>query len=275
MPFYRWPDCPPEVQREVGQIVQPFIQHVPFLAGIYLHGSPAMGCFNPARSDLDLLVVTQNKLPSSAVPPILHTLLEISGNPIPVEVSFLNLQDLKPWQHPALYDLHYSEGWREEMSRRLQDGSWRENFDLVKRDRDLAAHITITHQFGICLWGEPINAIFPTVPAADFADSILADVEWIGERMMSFPTYTVLNLCRVYAFMQCGLVCSKAGGARWALQHLDEKWHGNIQKALDDYQSETAAPFFIEDEIKSFYNEMVQQILLAKSSRPEFNNHNE
>ena len=27
------------------------------LAGIYLHGSLAMGCFNPDRSDIDLIVV--------------------------------------------------------------------------------------------------------------------------------------------------------------------------------------------------------------------------
>jgi len=26
------------------------------LVGIYLHGSAAMGCFNPAKSDIDLLV---------------------------------------------------------------------------------------------------------------------------------------------------------------------------------------------------------------------------
>ena len=27
------------------------------LTGIYLHGSAVMGCFNPAKSDLDLIVV--------------------------------------------------------------------------------------------------------------------------------------------------------------------------------------------------------------------------
>ncbi|WP_245585925.1 nucleotidyltransferase domain-containing protein [Paenibacillus pinihumi] len=32
------------------------------LAGIYVHGSVAMGCFNPEKSDLDLLVVVYKKL---------------------------------------------------------------------------------------------------------------------------------------------------------------------------------------------------------------------
>ena len=33
------------------------------LVGVYLHGSAAMGCYHPAHSDLDLLVVVhQNRL---------------------------------------------------------------------------------------------------------------------------------------------------------------------------------------------------------------------
>ncbi len=231
-----------------------------------------MGCFNPAASDLDLLVVSQTKIPPAAVPPILCALLEISRKPIPVEVSFLNLQDLKPWRHPAPYDLHYSEDWREDVSRQLEDGSWVNKFGLVKRDTDLAAHITITQKFGFCLWGEPIDAVFPNVPAADFADSILSDVEWIGEWVVIHPIYTVLNLCRALAFMQGGLVCSKADGARWALQNLDEKWRNTIQKALDSYKDETKLSIFPDDEIKLFYNEMAGQIKRLKGQQPEFRN---
>lgn len=32
------------------------------LAGIYLHGSAAMGCFNALRSDVDLLVVVKRDM---------------------------------------------------------------------------------------------------------------------------------------------------------------------------------------------------------------------
>ncbi|MBR4928788.1 MAG: nucleotidyltransferase domain-containing protein, partial [Oscillospiraceae bacterium] len=32
------------------------------LVGIYLHGSLAMGCYNPNRSDIDLIVVTDGSL---------------------------------------------------------------------------------------------------------------------------------------------------------------------------------------------------------------------
>ena len=35
------------------------------LVGIYLHGSLAMGCFNPHRSDIDLIIVVNEPLSDS------------------------------------------------------------------------------------------------------------------------------------------------------------------------------------------------------------------
>ena len=35
------------------------------LVGIYLHGSAVMGCFNPLKSDLDLIVVVKDSVPDS------------------------------------------------------------------------------------------------------------------------------------------------------------------------------------------------------------------
>ena len=32
------------------------------LVGVYLHGSAVMGCFNPAKSDLDLIVVVKESM---------------------------------------------------------------------------------------------------------------------------------------------------------------------------------------------------------------------
>jgi predicted nucleotidyltransferase len=74
------------------------------LVGVYLHGSLALGCFNPALSDLDLLVVTKQALTSDqrqALGPVLSR----SGR---VEISFLAAPSLRPWRHPAPYDLHFS-----------------------------------------------------------------------------------------------------------------------------------------------------------------------
>lgn len=36
------------------------------LVGVYLHGSAVMGCFQPGKSDLDLILIVRQDIPSSA-----------------------------------------------------------------------------------------------------------------------------------------------------------------------------------------------------------------
>ncbi len=260
MAFYHWADCPDEVRAQIENLISTLIGITPDLSGIYLHGSLAMGCFNPAHSDVDLLAVTQRKPPLGAVAPILYSILELSNKPVPIEISFVNKKDLHPWKHPAFYDIHYSEEWRETTSQRLEDNTWTQDYDNDKNDVDLAAHITITRRYGVCLWGEEIKTAFPNVPLTDYADAIISDVEWIGDRMFQSPIYSVLNPCRVLAFLRDGKVLSKAEGAHWAMQNLEVKWHEIIKKALYCYRSETTDLSFSKAEIKSFYDVMVEKI---------------
>ena len=35
------------------------------LVGIYLHGSAVMGCYNPAKSDIDLIIVVKDSIEDS------------------------------------------------------------------------------------------------------------------------------------------------------------------------------------------------------------------
>ncbi|MGN7761522.1 nucleotidyltransferase domain-containing protein [Paenibacillus sp. 22594] len=47
-------------QALLDQVVAPFKEELKGnLLGIYLHGSLAMGCFNPLKSDVDFLVVVK------------------------------------------------------------------------------------------------------------------------------------------------------------------------------------------------------------------------
>src|SRR5688572_23755637 len=76
------------------------------LVGVYLHGSAAMGCFNPARSDVDLLAVIERAMSAVEKQRVAKLLLQQSGKPYPLEISFLKLSDLTPWKHPTPYELH-------------------------------------------------------------------------------------------------------------------------------------------------------------------------
>lgn len=56
-----WATCPNAVRAQAEGLVDDLRALVgASLVGVYLHGSLAMGCFNPARGHIDLLVVTHD-----------------------------------------------------------------------------------------------------------------------------------------------------------------------------------------------------------------------
>src|SRR5690349_21316730 len=120
MPHYNWATCPPAT-RSQGEMLVAEIQHVlgDAITGIYLHGSLAMGCFNPARSDLDVLVVTECPMTLDQKRASAEMLLRFSANPHPIEISFVSLDDLSPWRYPTPFQLHHSEDWRERQTASL------------------------------------------------------------------------------------------------------------------------------------------------------------
>lgn len=52
------------------------------------------------------------------------------------------------------------------------------------------------------------------------------------------PLYVTLNLCRVLAYLQEGLVLSKKAGGEWGVKILPGEFHGLINTALACYEGE-------------------------------------
>ena len=183
------------------------------LHGFYLHGSLAMGCFNPNCSDLDVIAVTAEGMAVETKRAIAAILLQQSGAPHSIEISFLRRRDLAPWRYPTPFDFHYSETWRAHFEDDLASGAWRRWNEQQREDSDLAAHITILQQQGVTLFGPPIARTFPPVPGEDYLTSILADYAAARDAIVRRPVYGVLNLCRVYRYLRDGSICSKKAAA--------------------------------------------------------------
>jgi len=205
------------------------------LVGIYLHGSLAMGCFNPRTSDVDFIVVVSRKLDAAARRAVIAFILELAEQAPPkgLEFSIVTLEAARRFVHPTPFELHYSKTWHE-MYR-----SGQADYETPRLDPDLAAHFTIIRERGICLCGRPIGEVFGSVPEADYWASIRADAQDILDNPTRNPVYTVLNLCRVLAFKQERLITSKTEGGRWGLRALPPEYAGLIRQALDEYQAET------------------------------------
>lgn len=208
------------------------------LTGIYLHGSLAMGCFNPAKSDLDLLLVVEKSLPEETKIRFMEQVVRLNGSAPAkgIEMSVVLRKDCKPFVYPTPYDLHFSVA---HLARFTQDPhGYVERFQGT--DKDLAAHAAIIHRFGIPLFGPPVSHTFGTVSKSVYADSIWYDVSGAEEEILENPVYMTLNLCRALGYLAEDLVLSKQTGGAWALEspNVPIVYHDWIREALRCYESD-------------------------------------
>ena len=205
------------------------------LTGIYLHGSAVMGCFNPEKSDIDLIIVVDRPLSDSVKKAYMDMVIEYNarGPAKGIEMSIVIRDVCKPFVYPTPFELHFS-------ARHLE---WykRDPDDYIRKmngtDKDLAAHFTIINKRGQCLYGLPVNEVFAEVPDSDYMDSIWEDISEAPENIAQDTLYLTLNLARVLAYKEEGLVLSKAEGGEWALHHLPAQYKPLITSALAAYAS--------------------------------------
>lgn len=234
------------------------------LIGIYIHGSLAMGGFNPNSSDIDILVVTNNPMTVETKRELAKFFLMYSNSPYPVEISVLNNEQLKDWQHPCPYDFHYSEFWRERYVNDLLSGTYKFLNSDFNTDEDLAAHITITNNRGICVIGKPIGEVFPVIPTSDYLSSIIGDFKDCLENIVEDPIYCTLNLIRVYWYLKEGVVSSKQEAGNWGLATFPKEMNITLKKVVECYANEKDTYGFEKDElflVRNYISDNVQKYL--------------
>ena len=211
------------------------------LTGVYLHGSGAMGCFNPLKSDIDLLVVIDGTFDDEKKLRFMDMVVKLNSVAPPkgIEMSVVQKSVCSPFAYPTPYELHFSIAHLEKYKK--NPGEYIRQ--MVGTDRDLAAHFVITRQRGVRLFGEEISSVFGEVASSEYFDSIWFDIESAESDILKNPVYIILNLCRVLSYKEEGLILSKAEGGNWGLEHIVPKYRSLIQAALDDYTSDKHISF--------------------------------
>ena len=210
------------------------------LVGVYLHGSAVMGCFNPEKSDLDFIIVVKKPLCDADKKSYLEMVVNYNalGPAKGIEMSIVLREVCKPFVYPTPFELHFSAGHLDWYQSDPEEYIEKMN----GTDKDLAAHFTIIGKRGKCLYGAPIKEMFAEVPQRDYMDSIWFDVENAAEEIIEYPMYLTLNLARVLAYKEEGLVLSKKEGGAWAIDALPAEYHPLILDALREYtESEDVA----------------------------------
>ncbi len=239
MPQYNWATSPAVIKAEVQTLQSEFEailgQH---FVGLYLHGSLALGGFNPARSDIDVIVLMDQRSMVEQKRQLIEMLLRVSKAPAPIEISFLVTEDIFPFRSPLLYDLHFRESWRERYQQELRDGTWEHWNNAVRRDIELAIYLTVLVRAGIHLYGPPIVEVLPTVPEQAFCDALLANFDYLRQERLRNPIAFVLDACRDDAYVHEGVLLSKDAGGEWALAHLPVEYQPLVQQSLALYRGE-------------------------------------
>lgn len=203
------------------------------LIGIYLHGSLAMGCFNPAKSDLDLILIIENDVPKDMKLEFLQNVVKFNEEAPKkgIELSIVKREFCKPFVYPTPYELHFSKTYVDRVKENPKDYIEQ----IIGTDKDLAAHFTIISKYGVTLYGAPIDEVFCEIPKDFYIDSILYDIENAREDIMSNPMYVTLNLCRVLAYLKDELVLSKKTGGEWGISSLPDEYIPFVSSALHSY----------------------------------------
>jgi streptomycin 3"-adenylyltransferase len=169
------------------------------LVGVYPHGSLLLGGYVPTRSDIDVLVVVEDRLTPEDQADLAARLSE-EALPCPavgLELSVvLRSVAAAPTARPA-FELHVTTA---PADRKVVDGHGHPG------DLDLVLHFAICHALGY----PPFAEVPPPLVLAQVAD----ELGWATEHNPS--EYAVLNACRAWRYAVDGALVSKVDGGRWA-----------------------------------------------------------
>jgi hypothetical protein len=255
-----WNTCGAATRAQVTDYVAALCGAFPeALRGVYLHGSLALGSFQPARSDIDLLLVFDGPLDAEGLTQLARLCLAHDGRPHRFELSALEQRALREWRHPAPYLFHHGDPAHTQAA--LERADWPRDPNTPLLDPDLAGHVWVTRERGVALFGPPPVEMFPELPMADIKDSLLQDVlsEGFGLlriRELPDPVSAVLNACRTLAWLRDGVCRSKDEGAKWALIELPWRMSSLTARALERYRNPDATVTLPADELHKFADYM-------------------
>ena len=202
--------------------------------GMYLYGSLASGDFDPHRSDIDFVVVTDGDLPEERIAALetMHTRIAASGLKwvAKLEGAYVPRHTIR--RHDPTPCPTYNEG----------------HFQVSQlgSDWDIQRHIIREH--GAVVVGPAPHTLIDPVQPNDVRRAVLGvlhewwapmldDPAWLHGRS-EYQAFAVLTMCRALYTLHHGDISSKPVAARWAQKTLGAPWAAVIEWALHDAQSD-------------------------------------
>jgi predicted nucleotidyltransferase len=201
------------------------------LVAVYLQGSFAVGDWD-YDSDVDFTVVTERELSDvdlSALQAMHARIFKLKSNWAQhLEGSYFPKGLLKS-NDPSKTRLWYLDNAHDQMI-------------LSDHDNTLVVR-WVVREHGIPLLGPDPKALIDPVPTDALRQEVLATMHDWAEEIFSgsykmdnrwAQPFAVLSYCRMLHTLHTGKIKSKPAGAQWAMNTLDQRWAGLIQRAWDE-----------------------------------------
>ena len=240
----------PALPARVSALLQNLAAHLPVilgknLVGVYLYGSVTQRTFNPKRSDIDGIVVTQRDL-SEAQFRRLNAWLAGAAKSNPwvarLQMSFLVRNEvLNMTSRACLFQFGV-------LKRSGSDGNPIIWMDFLRS--------------GIVLFGRRPGSFLPRITPEILFQALERELSYLREEISTKPksewrnvpsyrVYAVLTVCRILYSFRKGAIVSKQRAARWAMKYLPREWGALILQALETYDAK-AGPAISISHIEQF-----------------------
>ncbi len=201
------------------------------LVGLYVYGSVLETTFDPARSDVDCIAVTERAMTDVECRQFDDWLTDAAA--------------ADPWVRRLQLSFLIKKTVLAEDSRAclFQFG----NFKRSGSDGNPIIWIDF-FQRGRTLCGAAPQSFLPTITPEMFRQALVRENGYLREELslkpdsewrddLPYRVYAVLTLCRILYSVRTGTVATKAEAARWALDHVPTNWHDLIHRALEKDES--------------------------------------
>jgi hypothetical protein len=235
-------DLPLLVQTALDDYIDQVHSVLPGLvAGLYVHGSVALGTYQPGLSDIDFIVVTSRTCTDQDIAALraIHQALTTRHPRAPLEGSYLQWQDLgqrvghvppRPYIHDGVF---YPGGHHD-----INAVTW-----WILKNR------------GVTLLGPPANQLDIQVDWDGLVAAMHRNMNTYWASFTSNPRrmawllgdygvqWAVLGVLRQFYTFREQSITSKVGAGVYGLAHTPRRWHRLIQEAIDIREGRPATAY--------------------------------
>jgi hypothetical protein len=230
------------------------------LAGLYLHGSVALGAYNPSLSDIDFIAITSRRCTPSDVESlrVIHQTLIQRYPEAQLEGSYLQWQDLGGSEetippHPHIHDgVVRASGYHD-----INAVTW-----WILKYRGIAILGPSPEQLAIEVdWDDLLAKMYHNL------NTYWARFTFDPRRMAWLLDdygiqWTVLGVLRQFYTFREHAITSKTAVGEYALAHTPRQWHQLIQEAIN-IRTRTSTSFYRSRIVRAIEARAFLQLIIA------------